>query len=264
MKIGLIKRLLYVFGVKGVIDLVGFKLNDRTPSENPCRIYVKKFHRNIFIRHGTSDFGLLRDFFWTDVSNGKELLYDVDYLDEVSFKGDIIDAGANIGLFTLLVANKYPNARIIAIEPEDHNYEILRMNTEGIANVKTYKSAVWYKEAYLNVTTTELSSGTVGYVVEECTDRIGDLHAYSIEDFIDREGINRLGILKMDIEGSEYEIFLNERYAAWIDKADMIMMETHDIYHPGLSEMIKKIMINEGFVVSQHSEDFVFRRVYVK
>jgi len=47
-----------------------------------------------------------------------------------SYKGQpqvIVDAGANIGLVSILFANKYPNAKIIAIEPENSNFEMLKM-----------------------------------------------------------------------------------------------------------------------------------------
>lgn len=38
----------------------------------------------------------------------------------------IVDAGANIGLASLFFANKYADAKIIAIEPEEHNFKILK------------------------------------------------------------------------------------------------------------------------------------------
>ncbi len=47
--------------------------------------------------------------------------YDAIKLDDVFKKNDvrfIVDAGANIGLFSILIANKYKNARIVAVEPD--------------------------------------------------------------------------------------------------------------------------------------------------
>src|SRR5690349_9066138 len=43
----------------------------------------------------------------------------------------IIDAGANIGLASVFFANKFPQAQIIAIEPELENFALLQKNTKG-------------------------------------------------------------------------------------------------------------------------------------
>jgi hypothetical protein len=40
----------------------------------------------------------------------------------------IIDAGANVGLASILFASRYPSARIIAIEPEQSNFDLLKEN----------------------------------------------------------------------------------------------------------------------------------------
>jgi tRNA G46 methylase TrmB len=40
----------------------------------------------------------------------------------------IVDAGANIGLASIYFANKYPDAKIIAIEPEQSNFELFKEN----------------------------------------------------------------------------------------------------------------------------------------
>ena len=41
-----------------------------------------------------------------------------------------IDAGANIGLTSIYFANKFPNAKIVALEPEIDNYIILQKNIQ--------------------------------------------------------------------------------------------------------------------------------------
>lgn len=43
----------------------------------------------------------------------------------------IIDAGANIGTASVYFANKYPKAKIYAIEPAADNYEILCLNAKA-------------------------------------------------------------------------------------------------------------------------------------
>jgi FkbM family methyltransferase len=55
----------------------------------------------------------------------------------------IIDAGANIGLSALFFANKYPDAKIFAIEPEETNYKLLELNTKPYNNVCLIKAALW-------------------------------------------------------------------------------------------------------------------------
>ena len=51
--------------------------------------------------------------------------YDLPARREPSF---IVDAGANIGLASVFFANRYPNARILSLEPEKGNYEMLVRN----------------------------------------------------------------------------------------------------------------------------------------
>ena len=59
----------------------------------------------------------------------------------------IIDAGANIGISTIYFANRFPNAKVIAIEPEESNFELLKINCENYPNVKLVRAAVWCRNA---------------------------------------------------------------------------------------------------------------------
>ena len=43
----------------------------------------------------------------------------------------ILDCGANIGITALYFAWRYPNARIFCIEPDNHNFELLKRNSSG-------------------------------------------------------------------------------------------------------------------------------------
>ena len=63
------------------------------------------------------------------VLDGKEYDFAVDR------PSVIIDAGANIGLASIWFASKFPEARILAIEPEKSNYELLVRNVEPLHHV---------------------------------------------------------------------------------------------------------------------------------
>jgi hypothetical protein len=55
----------------------------------------------------------------------------------------IIDAGANIGLASIYFANKFPEAKIIAIEPETENFELLKKNVVKYPNIIPLCAALW-------------------------------------------------------------------------------------------------------------------------
>src|SRR5690349_11424561 len=57
----------------------------------------------------------------------------------------IIDLGANVGLSAVYFKTKYPNAQVIAVEPEKKNYEQMIKNLSGFSNVYPLNNAIWYE-----------------------------------------------------------------------------------------------------------------------
>ena len=47
----------------------------------------------------------------------------------------IVDGGANIGLASIYFANRYPDAKIIAIEPEASNFSLLQRNVAAYPQI---------------------------------------------------------------------------------------------------------------------------------
>lgn len=50
----------------------------------------------------------------------------------------VVDAGANIGLFSVFVASKYPGVTIYAFEPTPSTFQILKENTKYYPNIKVF------------------------------------------------------------------------------------------------------------------------------
>lgn len=91
--------------------------------------------------------------------------YDIEFNEKVDL---IIDAGANIGLSSVYFANKYPNAKILSIEPEEGNYNILLKNTSLYKNIIPIKKALYNKICTLNIVDT--GKGEFGYMIESISD----------------------------------------------------------------------------------------------
>lgn len=185
---------------------------------------LKKFNHKIFLRDGTSDYAIFRQIFI-------EKQYDCD------FKGEpkvIIDCGANIGFASIFFAQKYPSAQIIAIEPEQSNFKMLQLNTQNFQNIHCLNNGLWYKKANLEVHEGQ-ESGMWNFVVKEVDyQNENTIQAYSLTDIMEMYKLDHVDILKIDIEGSEKEVFENDH--EWLAKTDLVIIELHDRMRNGTAK----------------------------
>lgn len=186
--------------------------------------YYSLIYKPLIIRKNTSDYTVFRGIF---------VLGEFNIQTKVKPKL-IIDAGAYTGLSSLYYSSKYPQAKIIAIEPEDSNFEILEKNTANISNISRIKAGLWYKNASLKVLDT--NNGKWGFKVMEVRESSPyDVKSVTVDKLLANSGFNEIDILKLDIEGSEKELF-TENFESWINKVNVIVIELHDRIRPGCSE----------------------------
>jgi len=206
---------------------------------------VPGIRSKIFLRPGTFDQAAFTQIF----VKGE---YDV----ELGNPGYIIDAGANVGLASVLFANRYPDAKIIAIEPEQANYDLLCRNVQSYPNITTIKAGLWSHRAHLIIENPE--SKSTGFRVKETEDATG-LQAYGIEDLMEMLGTSYVDVIKMDVEGAEREILLNSD--SWIDRVGIILVETHDRHRPGCTAALEWAIEGRDFDRSSVGESVVLRRI---
>jgi FkbM family methyltransferase len=149
----------------------------------------------------------------------------------------IIDCGANIGLTSIFFSNLYPESKIICVEPETSNFNLLQKNIEQYPNIKAIKAGVWNKKTFLKIDNPE--EGNWGFIVSETTNNEDGIRAVSIDEIMELENISQIDILKMDIEGSEYEVF-DINYQKWIDKFDNLIIEYHERFKPGVIQKVEE------------------------
>lgn len=150
----------------------------------------------------------------------------------------IIDAGANIGLFTNYARELYPNSLIIAIEPDQNNCERFRGNVFNDGNIILINKAIGSGEVWRSIGAKNgagenyLTEG-VAYPTEELNKETEKYEPSNIKSILLSEIINEYVkegqkfIVKLDIEGNEHTIFSDDKELDALSKADYITMEVH-------------------------------------
>jgi FkbM family methyltransferase len=145
-----------------------------------------------------------------EFNNGPELLHSlqeifVDDIYKIHFNTSspyIIDCGANIGLSVIYLKTQYPQARIIAFEPDPVNFKFLEKNIRSskFTDVELRNEAIWKDNSTLEF----VSDGTLGskLVADADNSNIIKVKATRLKDLLDQ----KVDFLKMDIEGAEYEV----------------------------------------------------------
>jgi FkbM family methyltransferase len=178
------------------------------------------------------------------------------YLDKKPYLADekyIIDAGANIGYTAVLFANWWTNAEIISIEADFDNYELTVKNTASYPNIKVIHGGLWNKEIDLKIEAGQED----GFVVREINDKTGIklenlTKGVSINSLMQTYNFPKIDFLKMNIEGSEKEIF-TENYTEWLPKTKALLIELHDGKNAGCSKAVFNTTNQYDFAVAETS-----------
>ncbi|MEU9092899.1 FkbM family methyltransferase [Streptomyces sp. NPDC048428] len=203
--------------------------------------------------------------------------YDLDGLPDAPV---IVDAGANIGLFTLFVKRRYPAARVIAFEPVPDNIRVLKKNLrlhgihdvtvhpvclgaepaaaadftyfrrmpgnstrhpEGLALQKTLMAEHMGKEQ------AEAALEPTGITVP--VDRLSDVLAAR------HAGIGPIDLMKIDVEGAELELLRGVDAADWA-RTRAVIIEVSGL--DGVRAEVERILRERGLTVSGARAPFMW------
>lgn len=169
---------------------------------------------------------------------------------------NIIDGGAYIGFSSLFFAKNFINAKVIAVEPDLSNYEILKKNVAAYKNIYALRRALWYEEKKLFVK--DIGLDKWGLIVSENDNENNNyVMGITIEKIMIEFRFDLVDILKIDIEGSEKELF-SKNYENWLPKVKYLIIEFHDRIKPGCTELVRKILKNYGFEENKIGQNHLF------
>jgi FkbM family methyltransferase len=134
----------------------------------------------------------------------------------------IIDAGANIGDSTCWFLSRYPEAAVIALEPDPENFEVLVRNTKPYGSrVHCVKAGLWFRDNRLNVR--DGGSKIAMYVQE--AEESSDCDGLSPQTIASRFRLPHIDIFKIDIEGAEVQLF--KRNTGWLSNCNLVYVDVH-------------------------------------
>ena len=171
------------------------------------------------------------------VSAFKEIFFDQLYTKELPDwwwkieKPVIVDVGANAGYFSLLMGSEKPDANLYAFEPMPANFEILKEYHSQFPELDfhIYQKAVsgGQEKLVLNFADSDKYTTTAGVVQITSSDtRQMEVDAISLTGLVEELNLARIDFLKLDCEGSEYDILYSSPQSTF-DKIVWMAIESH-------------------------------------
>jgi FkbM family methyltransferase len=137
----------------------------------------------------------------------------------------VVDLGAYTGISTLYFAMRYPRAGVLAVEPDTENFECMQRNVElvDIENrVKVIRACVADKRGAKRFS---FEGPNWGRQIVEEEEKGVEVPCLTINDILEENGLERVDILKIDIEGAEKHIF--NSIEKWNEFVGWILFELH-------------------------------------
>lgn len=200
----------------------------------------------------------------------KEIFKDEAYIfpgaAELREKPVVFDVGANIGIFALFAAERWPGARIASFEPVPDVFRVLEQNTTGLPGVTAHNLALgaaretreitYYPRytmmsgfdanpatdqatvaQYVRNVTNQIPEEEVREAILEDMDemlaprfeqRIVPVRMERMTDVVADLGVDRIDLLKIDVEGSELQVLRGMDEAVWAMVGSAVVEIAHE------------------------------------
>lgn len=144
----------------------------------------------------------------------------------------IIDLGSNIGASAVFFCERYKGARLVCVEPDETNGDLLLKNLEGL-NHALFRGAISSRRGQIALL--DPGHGDWGFRTGDITAEapiVREVKTETVNELLNLWGNGHTPVIaKIDIEGAEADLFSEN--CEWIDKFPCIIIELHDWMLPG-------------------------------
>ena len=177
----------------------------------------------------------------------------------------IIDIGANVGLFTTaFVAAAKPPKLVLAIEPSNYVFAILKIVTAKLDRVRCRKLALSHESGEVQLKTPVKKSGSLRVGLSnigdgnEITAFVENVQAKRLDDLLTAESITQVDIVKIDVEGAEQHVIngapnlINKTKPIWFielvqGRADNFTGSASNIFQQFIDAGYKAFILNDNY-----------------
>lgn len=166
----------------------------------------------------------------------------------------LIDCGANVGYTTVYFSEKFPFDKIFCIEPSLSNIEALKKNIGKLENAD--RIDVIHRALSGNINESfdlrsDFRDGLDWSFSTEINEN-GNIKGITINEIVIKNNLDRITLLKIDIEGAERFIFKDNVDLSFLSITKIIAIEIHDEFQ--IREEIYSILKKHNFILFETGE----------
>lgn len=201
------------------------------------------------------------------VFEGKEIFYDCKYglaglqaslgrhqqaleAANVTEAKCIVDVGANVGFFSLMSKFRYPDSKIIAIEPIPKTFEVLKKNLSKFDKCTLFNIAASSNNEPLTMSFDENASS----VSKVSADGELKIESRKLDDVTKELKITDIDILKIDTESYESSVLAGATSALAMSKYLFLEITLDDNPHYTLSSLMSQL----------HSDSYNYQLLFLR
>jgi FkbM family methyltransferase len=147
----------------------------------------------------------------------------------------ILDGGANVGFAAVRFAQLFPDAKIVAVEPDLGNLALLKLNTARYQNIHVVDAALWSQDSFVELEDPGMAEHAfrVAGLASSGAPSLRRVRALSIGTVASEASVGGFDLVKLDIEGAEKEVL---RDRTWLAPCQVLVVELHDRFVAGCSK----------------------------
>jgi FkbM family methyltransferase len=222
--------------------------------------------RNLRMRIGSITFDVRE----SEYDTFKEIFIDGEYTSCLSrldnFRPSyVLDLGGNVGFATIYFRRLWPNCQIEVFEPIPETFKRLLDNTSTIASLTAYNKAVGRKNSKKLFTVDGPGSSSVRTQTAR-ENLLISCEEIDILSMVDLSCVEASALLKVDIEGAEWDLFDDNRFGNFLGKFSCVILEVHEFAGRTITEFEQrylKTLSDVGWTYSKERSIDRWASVYV-